>query len=106
MAYPYGKAVAASQLAYGFHMFMDDGEVAGVKQADEILRTPEVMARVAEETLHAIGNGEAAPGYGTFPNDVGYGGVAGEDARRRGGREVGGVPKAADEIQGRPAAVA
>ena len=46
-------------------------------QADKVLHAPEVVARMAEEAFHTVGNGEAAPGNETFPDNVGYEGIAG-----------------------------
>lgn len=61
MAHPDGEAVAAGQAAHGFHAFVDDGKITGVKQADKVLHAPEVVARMAEEAFHTVGNGRAPP---------------------------------------------
>ena len=77
MAHPDGEAVASGQAAHGFHAFVDDGKITGVKQADKVLHAPEMVARMAEEPFHTVGNGEAVPGNETLPDNVGYEGIAG-----------------------------
>ena len=106
MAHPDGEAVAAGQAAHGFHAFVDDGKITGVKQADKVLHAPEVVARMTEEAFHTVGNGEAAPGNETFPDNVGYEGIAGWRDSGGDGRKVGDALKAADKVKGRPIVVA
>lgn len=95
-----GKAAARAERGEGGHMAVDDVQIVGVEQGDEIVDGLKAAPRIAEQAFDVFGDREAAVDV-AFPDEVGDDGE-----ERRGGVVAGNVAKSAHDVAGDAVGVA